>query len=129
MNSAMPVSYECPVGREEFSGSGDWAFGQGISVGNGHRLIVHPHPLRRLAGWALLLAASSLTSTVDPWAEQQKERSQPTMAASFRAIPKRRISAAEARQIALDILYRAESRREQTAREEAARGISWEEFV
>jgi hypothetical protein len=39
----------------------------------------------------------------------------------------RRVSPSEARRIALNILYRAESRREQTAREEAARGIKWED--
>jgi hypothetical protein len=127
VNSTTMVLYDQPVGREGFSGSGNWAFGEATTGGNGHRLVAPVRPLRQLAGWALLLAATTLTSAADPWAEQQKEQSQATTASAFRPSTKRRISLAEARKLALDILYRAERRREQTAREEAARGINWEE--
>jgi hypothetical protein len=120
------VLYGQPAVWECSSRSGNWAFGEPPTGGNGHRPAVRHRPLRQLAG-AALLAVSSLTSTADPWVEQQQERSRVTTATASRSFPKRRISPAEARQIALDILYRAEQRREQAARYEAACGINWEE--
>lgn len=129
MNDATAVRYDERLGREGFFGSGNWTFGDATSVDANRKLILLPGTLKRIAGLTLVLAVSSLTSVVDPWTEQRLERSPVTVAAGLRPFAKRRVSAAEARRIVLDILYRTEERRQQAVREEATHGIDWEEIA
>lgn len=82
----------------------------------------------RLVACGVLLTVSTLTSAHDPWFERDRDRSQATTAAVFRPVSGRRISAVQAHQIALRNLHKAEAERRSLAKEEARRGINWEEI-
>ena len=62
MNDTRTVVYSRSIGWEGLSGSGNWDFGEVTCGVNHYRLVEPVRPLRWLAGLALFLAASSLTS-------------------------------------------------------------------
>ena len=128
MTDSPEIAYEQPMDREQLSGSANWAIDERVVITVPTRAVTPLYWLQQVAGSALLLAATSVTSFIDPWAQTQQQRGQATMAAVFRPYRRRRISALEARRIALDILYRAEDERARIAEEEATRGIDWEEI-
>ena len=78
------------------------------------------------AGLAAMLAISPMTFGADPWFADRRRQAALTLGATFDAIAGRPISILEARQIALQILARAEQERTRFAEAEARRGIDWE---
>ncbi len=78
------------------------------------------------AGLAAMLAVSPMTFGADPWFNDRRRQAAQSLEATFEAIAGRPISILEARQIALEILSRAEQERSRFAEEEAQRGIDWE---
>jgi hypothetical protein len=78
------------------------------------------------AGLAAMLAVSPMTFGADPWFADRRRQAALTLGATFDAIAGRPISILEARQIALQILARAEQERSRFAEAEARRGIDWE---
>ncbi len=129
MNNTVTIERDVTFSQEKPSGSASWSFGV-IPLDIGARIKAISHP-RQCIGLAFLFPVSSLTASVDPWMEQQKEqRSQTTVtnvSLSYLST-KRRITLSEAKKISQDILFKAEERRRQTAEAEAARGINWEEW-
>ncbi|MBN1396033.1 MAG: hypothetical protein JW959_13505 [Pirellulales bacterium] len=130
MNNTVPVERDIPFGQEKPSGysSGSivWIL---RDIPGGIKSPVHP---RQCIGLAFLFPVSSLTASVDPWVDQQKERlsqttETTTSPSSFST--RRRVTLSEAKTIAQSILFKAEERRRQTAEAEAARGINWEEWA
>jgi hypothetical protein len=129
MNSIGTISYGTYDSGDNYVASGDWTFGKTDPINNGRRLTMPVRPLpRKFVGLALLFA-TSLTFAADPWATKRGEQSAITVTTAYRMPTRRRLSPSEARKIALDILYRAENRRKQTAMKEAACGIDWEEIA
>jgi hypothetical protein len=127
VNNSTAIVAERPSSRESLCGSGNWALGE---MENAPLYTRVPPPLRRIhpiASLLILFAATSLSSCEDPWANRQRDRSQLTRADVFLSPRRRRISAAVARTLALEILHRAESERSEMAAEEARHGIDWEE--
>lgn len=78
------------------------------------------------AGLAAMLAVSPITFAPDPWFADRRRQAALTLGATFEAIAGRPISILDARQIALQILARAEEQRSRFAEDEARRGIDWE---
>lgn len=104
--------------------TGRWAFDLTPRTGPTVRSPLLP---RRLAGCLVLLAVSSFTSIADPWLDERRHRAQSSTLGVLRQPSRRRLSVAEARQMAMEVLYRAEEERAILASEEARRGINWEE--
>jgi hypothetical protein len=130
MNDTTVVHDTPTVGPGSCSGSGDWGYNStALSLSPGRRAMPASHPVHPWRGLALLLAVSTLTSTVDPWAEHRQERSGASLAISLGPSTKRRILPSEARRIALELLHRSEQRREESLRGEASHEICWEEPV
>lgn len=128
MSSSPLVDWEQAMDRDRLSGSANWAVEGAVSVTSSTQTTSIPRWLRH-ASLTILLAASSVSSFADPWAQTRQQRGRATMTAVFRPCRRRRISAIEARRIALSILYRAEEERLRIAEEEAARGIDWEDIL
>jgi hypothetical protein len=126
VSNTAPIQSEQPVGREILSGSANWA------LDNGTQMIVDPGmgspgwTLTQLARVALLLAVSCMTAGPDPWFRAERQRARLTVSTAFQTRGRRRITALEARRLALDILHRAEAGRAAAAEAEAKRGIDWE---
>jgi len=78
------------------------------------------------AGLAAILAVSPMTFGADPWFTDRRRQAALTLEDTFEAIAGRPISILEARQIALQILSRAEQERSRFAEDEARRGVNWE---
>lgn len=123
MTDASVSWYAASQGQEAVAATGEWAFDGAF----GPRLTVEPtRTMWHLAGLAVILAVSSLTSVSDPWFEGAQQRAQSSVGNGFDAVRPRRISIAQARRVALDALRRAEQERLRMAQEEAERGIDWE---
>jgi hypothetical protein len=83
--------------------------------------------LTKLAGVALLFMASpSSVMIADPWLQERRRETSTVLGMAVYA-PRRRMSVAEARSVALAILYESEARRIRFAEEEARRSAVWEE--
>ncbi len=128
MCSTARIEFEKATDRDTLSGSGDWAFDNGT-----HGLAVAA-PIAavtlgasQLARLTLLLAISSVSSGFDPWFDSQQPPSPLTTTRTFEMSGRRRISPVEARNMALEILRRAEAGRAAIAQAEAEREINWEE--
>lgn len=128
MSSSAPIRYEQAMDRYRLSGSANWKCDEGVALNPTAKVGAPPWRFQHFAGLALFVA-SSLSSCVDPWVHVQQQCAQvTTMVAAFRPYRRRRISALEARAMALGILHRAEEGRERLAQKEAERGINWEEM-
>ena len=129
VNSSVAIRYEQQdMDRDLLSGSANWKFEEGAVLAPAVKTVAPPRRIQSFAGVALLLAASSLSSCPDPWAHARQQRAQLTVSDIFRPHKRRWISARDARNMALEILYRAEEERAKYAQEEAERGIDWEEM-
>jgi len=125
--STAHFHYEQATDRDTLSGSGNWAFDDGIQGHNaGARFAPVGRALPQLARLAILLVVSSASSGLDPCFFAQQQRSPLTMTTTFQTTSRRRISPLEARKMALAILRRAEAERAAVAQAEAERGIDWE---
>ena len=124
MTDASVSGYAASQGQQAVAATGEWAFDWAVAPS----LTVKPTRTRwHLAGLAVILAVSSLTSVPDPWLEGAQQRAQFSVGNGFDAVRPRRISIAQARRVALDALRRAEQERLRMAQEEADRGIDWED--
>ena len=112
--------------RQPAPATGPWATDQVLAPGPSRTPTIAFG--RLVACGFLLITVSTLTSSHDPWVENNRDRSQSTTAAMFQPVSGRRISAIQAHQIALRNLQRAEAERRSLAEEEARRGINWEEI-
>jgi hypothetical protein len=74
---------------------------------------------------AVAVIASSCTLAKDPWTIDP--RTEVATSPTIRSIQRPKLTAKEARTLALSILQAAEESRARFAEEEATRGISWEE--
>lgn len=123
MTDTSVSGYVASDGQEVVAATGEWAFDWAVAPS----LTLKPtRTMWHLAGLAVLLAVSSLTSIPDPWLEGAQQRAQSSVGNVFDAVRPRRISIAQARRIALDALRRAEQERLRVAQREAERGIDWE---
>lgn len=102
--------------------SGDWDFTPKPST----RISARSFPFR-LTALPLVLAASALTYSTDPWSGNRPQEAPTTLSSPFQPVTRRRMSIAEAFRIAMEILETAEAERLEIAAREAARGIDWEE--
>ncbi len=129
MSSTTRIEFEQATDRDTLSGSGNWAFDNGTH-GRATGVPFVPVTLGS-APWArlaLLLAISSVSSSFDPWFDSQKPPSPLTTTRTFEMTGRRRISPVQARNMALEILRRAEAGRVAIAQAEAEWEISWEEI-
>lgn len=85
-----------------------------------------PTGFLRQIGLSAILAASPVTTGVDPWFVDRRQQLPITLNVSFDAVLGRPISVIEARNLALQILMHAEERRSLFAEEEARQGFDWE---
>lgn len=127
MPSTNTIAYQIGSHDDSLSGTGNWLFGEaGPAPALSSRAQV-TRRIPRIAGIALLTAVSSVTAFSDPWAEVAQQRAQLTMSRAFQPYTRRRVTPAEARTLALEIMRRAEAEREKFAQGEAQHGIDWEE--
>lgn len=81
----------------------------------------------RATGAAFVIAISTSTRGIDPWAKDLRGDSS-TRIPIVVTMP-RRITMKQARELALEIMAAAEASRARYAEEEAARGISWDQAL
>jgi hypothetical protein len=109
--------------EERVASTGDWTYGgrrAGRQIGD-RRAQFLPK-----AGIIFLLALSPPTSLADPFAERRGTTTVP-FAVALHSHPRRRITIAEARRLALQILAQAETERRQMTEDEAWRAFPLEE--
>jgi len=103
--------------------SGQWGFAPELEQGRDFSLA---RTLLHHTGFAAILAASPMTFRAAPWFTGSRRQAPLTLDATFEEVAKRPVAILEARQLALDILSRAEHERSRFAEEESRRGIDWE---
>lgn len=129
MCSTARIECEQAADRDDLSGSGNWAFDNGThGLATAAPLFAVTQGAPQLARFTLLLAISSMSSGFDPWFVSQQQPSPLTTTRPFEVSSRRRISPVEARNMALEILRRAEAERLAVAQAEAEREIGWEEI-
>lgn len=79
----------------------------------------------KITGLVIALSISPMTAIADPWLAEDRRRNAGVTKSSYEAVSGRRLSRAEALQIAQRILERAEYERLNAVEYEAARGIQW----
>ena len=82
--------------------------------------------IAKVAGLAISLAVSPVTSIADPWLTERRLRDAVVTISIYQEVLGRFISRAEALRIAGEILEQAERERFVAAEYEAVRGIQWE---
>jgi hypothetical protein len=127
VSDTYTVDYRIDPETEMPSATGNWSIDRAV-VSTITPRVLRTNQFPRLFGIALLATAvSSASAFADPWKNLGQHRSQLTATTAFRAHTRRRLTPAEARDLALDILRRAESGRDKYAELEARRGDLWEE--
>jgi hypothetical protein len=81
----------------------------------------------RVAGLAVSLAISPVTTMSDPWLNERRRRDAVVTVSIYQEFLGRFISRSEALRLARQILEQAEQERLVIATLEAARGINWED--
>jgi len=115
-DAGLPDEHQIPA-------TGDWTYGvKRVGRTNRDRTI---QPLQA-AGIAFVLALSPLTSVADPWFAERKREATASFAVLVHPYPRRRITLADARKLALQILAAAEAERRSIVEDEALRAFPLE---
>jgi len=109
--------------EDQVPATGDWTYGTkraGRYSSNGSKQSL------QAAGIAFVLALSPLTSVADPWFAERKREATASFAVLVYPYPRRRITLADARNLALQILAAAEAERHRIVEDEALRAFPLE---